>query len=147
LVERRVPGQPADKEVQTVKLAKIPGSRATYEIVLTRTPEGNYKFWLSQPTTTGPRPRAECKVLAPPGETESLRMNRSEMEQAASATGGRFYTLADADQFLQEMPVGNRVTVNSAGPPFLAWNHLLLFLLTIGILTTEWVLRKKENLL
>src|SRR5712691_6182361 len=31
-------------ETQTLQLAKLKGSRATYETLLTRTPEGEYKF-------------------------------------------------------------------------------------------------------
>jgi hypothetical protein len=145
LVERRA-GR-GDSESRTVQLAKLPGSRAIYETVLTRTPEGEYKFWLVQPTVPKPQPRAECKVLAPPSEMERLRMNQAEMEQASADTRGRFYTLADADRLLDELPTGNRVTVNSSGPPWLLWNHLLLFLLALGLLTVEWLLRKQKNLL
>ena len=66
---------------------------------------------------TGPKPRAECKVLAPPGEMERLRMNQAEMERAAEETHGHFYTLADADQLLDDLPAGTRVTLNTPGPP------------------------------
>jgi hypothetical protein len=86
-------------------------------------------------------------VLAPPGEMERLRMNQAEMEQAAAESRGRFYTLVDADRLLDELPTGNRVTVNSSGPPWLIWNHLLLFLLALGLLSVEWLLRKQKNLL
>jgi hypothetical protein len=146
VVERRASGRPSDTEVRTVQLAKVEGSRATFESTLTQTPEGEYKFWLSSPTAK-PRPRAECKVLAPPGEMERLRMNQAEMEQAASESQGRFYTLADADRLLDELPAGNRVTVNAPGPPVVVWNYPLLFLLAVGFLTTEWLLRKQKNLL
>ena len=66
--ERRARGKGGDTEVRTIQLAKVDGSRATYEALLTQTPEGDYKFWLSQPTAPSPKPRAECRVLAPPGE-------------------------------------------------------------------------------
>jgi hypothetical protein len=39
------------------------------------------------------------------------------------------------------------VTVNSTGPPWLLWNSSALFLLALGLLTTEWLLRKQKNLL
>src|SRR5262249_1010899 len=68
VVERRATARAEDSEVRTVQLAKLEGSRATYEAVLTRTPEGEYKVWLSQPATGEPKPRAEARVLAPPGE-------------------------------------------------------------------------------
>jgi uncharacterized membrane protein len=146
VVERRAFDKVADKETRTVKLSKLEGSRGTFEATLTQTPEGEYKFWLSEPAAK-PRPRAECKVLAPPGEMELLRMNQAEMEVAATTTQGRFYTLAEADRLPDELPSGNRVTVNAPGPPLLVWNSALLFLLALGLLTTEWLLRKQKNLL
>jgi len=146
VAERKVPGRNGDTEVRSVQLNKLEGSRAAYESVLTRTPEGEYKFWLSQPTAT-PKPRAECRVLAPPGEMDRLRMNQSEMERAAEDTHGKFYTLADANRIPDELPAGNRVSVRAPGPPYLLWNHVLLFTLALLFLTSEWLLRKEKNLL
>jgi hypothetical protein len=74
-------------------------------------------------------------------------MNQVEMELAASASQGKFYSLADADRLPDELPAGNRVTVNASGPPWLVWNTAVLFLLALGLLTTEWLLRKQKNLL
>ena len=96
---------------------------------------------------TGPKPRAECKVLAPPGEMEQLRMNQAEMERAAEETQGRFYTLADAERLLGDLPSGTRVTLNTPGPPSLLWNHAGIFALAIFFLTGEWILRKRKHLL
>jgi hypothetical protein len=146
VAEKRMPGRPGEAEVRTLQLSKVEGSRASYETVLTRTPEGEYKFWLSQPTAV-PKPRAECRVLAPPGEMDRLRMNQAEMERAAEETHGRFYTLADADRVPEELPAGNRVTVRAPGPPFLIWNHAALFAAAMLFLTSEWLLRKEKNLL
>ncbi|HTU19616.1 MAG TPA: VWA domain-containing protein, partial [Gemmataceae bacterium] len=115
-VERRNSAKPGDSEVRTVQLPKVEGSRATYETMLTQTPEGQYKFWLASPSAT-PKPRAECKVVRPPGEMERLRMNQADMERAADESQGRFYTIADADRLLDELPTGTRVTVNAPGPP------------------------------
>jgi hypothetical protein len=145
-VERRNPAKAGDSEVRTVQLSKMEGSRATYETLLTQTPEGEYKFWLASPSAT-PKPRAECKVVRPPGEMERLRMNQTDMERAADESHGRFYTIADADRLLDELPTGTRVTVNAPGPPYVVWNHFALFLLALGLLTTEWLLRKQKNLL
>jgi hypothetical protein len=136
----------ADKETRTLKLTRVEGTRGSYEIDLKQTPEGDYRFWLSEPTAK-PRPQAECKVLAPPSEMELLRMNQAEMELAATASQGRYYSLADADRLADELPTGNRVTVNASGPPWLVWNTALLFVLALGLLTTEWLLRKQKNLL
>ncbi len=146
VAERRNPARPGDTEVRTLQLSKVEGSRATYEALLTQTPEGEYKFWLSSPSVT-PKPRAEARVLTPPGEMERLRMNQVDMERAAEESHGQFYTLANADRLVAELPVGTRVTVNAPGPPYLVWNHFALFLLALSFLSTEWLLRKQKNLL
>ncbi|HEY7326561.1 MAG TPA: VWA domain-containing protein [Gemmataceae bacterium] len=145
-VERRNPAKAGDSEVRTVQLPKVEGSRATYETMLTQTPEGEYKFWLASPSAK-PKPRAECKVVRPPGEMERLRMNQADMERAADESHGRFYTIADADDLLDDLPTGTRVTVNAPGPPYVMWNHFAMFILALGLLTTEWLLRKQKNLL
>jgi uncharacterized membrane protein len=108
LVERQPPPSPkapGEKETSQLELARVEGSRLTYEAVLTKTPPGSYRFWLVSPEVeTKPRPRAECVVLPPPGEMDILRMNQAEMQRAAEVSGGRFYNLADAEKLLKDLP-------------------------------------------
>jgi von Willebrand factor type A domain/Aerotolerance regulator N-terminal len=146
VMERRTAGRPGETDVRTINLTKMDGSRATFEALLTQTPEGEYKFWLSTPAVT-PKPRAEAKVVAPPGEMERVRMNQSEMEAAAAESYGRFYTLAEADHLIDDLPTGTRVTVNAPAPPNVIWNSTPMFLLVLGLLSMEWVYRKQKNLL
>jgi hypothetical protein len=147
VVERRNPARAGDTEVRTVQLSQLKGSRASFEALLTQTLEGEYKFWLSQPAVSGPKPRAEARVLTPPGEMENLRLNQPDLERAAEQSHGKYYSIADADRLVSELPVGTRVTVNAPGPPLLLWNHFALFLLALSFITTEWLLRKQSNLL
>jgi hypothetical protein len=149
LVERKFSKQdsPDEVESQSLVLAKVEGSRATYEGHLTRTPEGDYQFWLTSPADAEPRPHAECRVLPPPGEMDRVRMNQQDMERAADETHGHFYTLADADNLLQDLPAGTRVALNSTHPPLLLWNRPAVFLLAMVLLTAEWFLRKRKHLL
>jgi len=88
VLERLLPGRGGrnETEIQTLTLSKVEGSRATYEGLVTVTPEGDYRFWLSSPSVSGAKPRTECRVLAPPGEMDRLRMNQQDMERAAEET-------------------------------------------------------------
>jgi hypothetical protein len=140
-------GAAVESEKETLRLTKVEGSRATYEGLLTRTPEGAYRFWLSQPEVAGAAPRAEARVLPPPGEMEQLRMNRADLERAAEETHGHFYTLADADHLLDDLPSGSRVALSTPQPPQTLWNHAAVFGLALGLLGAEWVLRKRKHLL
>ncbi len=143
-IEREGPG--GETETQSLQLTKLEGSRATFEGFLNRTPEGKYKFSLSSPTVAGPKPHAEATILKPPGESDRLRMNQEEMERAAEETHGKFYTLADADHLPADLPTGSRVTLSTPGPPWLLWNHPLLFVFLLLVLATEWILRKRKHL-
>jgi hypothetical protein len=151
VVERRPLGKKnAEPEARTtLTLARAGESRTTFEKIHDQTPQGEYTFWLSQADkdVPNPKPRAECKVLAPPGEMYGLRMNQSDMETAAEETRGKFYTLATADNVLDELHVGARVTLNASGPPWAVWNHVVFFLAALLFLSTEWLLRKRKNLL
>ena len=80
-------------------------------------------------------------------EYDQLRMNAQEMSKAADATQGQFYTLATADQVVDDVPSGGRVSIPTGRPPFLVWNHTIVFLLVMLLLTSEWLLRKRKHLL
>jgi hypothetical protein len=139
---------PLETEKETLRLAKVEGSRAAYETMVTRTPEGDYKFWLSSPIVPDPKPRAETRVLPVPGEMEVLRMNQVDMERAAEETHGHFYTLADADKLFEDLPPGSRVAVKTQQQrPLLIWNQAAMFALALGLLGTEWFLRKRKHML
>lgn len=131
---------------QSLQLAAVAGSRASYEAVVTRTPEGEYKFTLAT-SEAGPVPTAEARVLPPLGEMDRLRMNRPEMERAAQVSRGRFYTVADADQLIDELPPSPRVTLDQPRPPWPLWNTPAAYALVLGLACAEWVLRKRQQLL
>jgi hypothetical protein len=163
----------AETEIQTLQLAKVEGSWATYEAILTKTREGEYRFWLSNPDVSkqqpsGKKPSATATVVRPPGETDRLRFNRSELVQAAAASrskeelaaavgAGRkepgFYTLATADQVLDDLSLETvaatgQVVPYSPRPPWPVWNHFVfVFLPLLMLLTSVWILRKTGNLL
>jgi hypothetical protein len=161
-------------EISTLQLAKVPESFATYEAVQTSTREGEYRFWLSEPSDVakfqpdGEKPSAVAKVVRPPGETEHLRFHRLELIQAAAASrskeelkaagdAGRsepgFYTVATADKVLEDLSLDTvaaygQVARYAPRPPWPVWNlFAFVFLPLVLMLTAVWVLRKSANLL
>ena len=109
-------------------------------------------MWLLTPDVRktqpdGESPAADAIVELPPGELDRLRMNAQELLQAADATQGGFYTLATADRVVDEIPPGVRVSLSAPRPPFLVWNHWMVFSLVMLLLTAEWFLRKRKHLL
>ena len=184
VVEYRPPSkqdiQP-EPEVQTIQLAKLEGSWGTFEHTLSRTREGKYRFRLISPDVSklqpdNEKPSAEATVELPPGELDRLRMNQLELSGAAEATQGRFYTILDANELLDDLPTGFRVSLGPggsagpgggtgpSGPPAVSpggdrvslgspmpaiklWNQWWMFAIIMFLLTSEWVLRKRKHML
>jgi hypothetical protein len=145
LANGSVVGSSAESSV--VQLAKIEGSRATYQALLTRTPIGDYRFTLVTPELETGKPQAEAKVLPAPGERDRLEMNRADLARAAGESRGRFYTLADADRLIDELPAVERIPLHQPVPPIPVWNHVALYALLLSLLAAEWLLRRQECLL
>jgi hypothetical protein len=74
-------------------------------------------------------------------------MNEQELRQAAEATQGNFYTLTSADQVLEDVPGGVRISLSAPTDPKRLWNHWMIFALVMFLLTSEWLLRKRKHLL
>ncbi len=147
----RLPGRGGvvgDTENQTVTLSKVDGTRATYETLLTRTPDGEYLFTLTEGDIgkSPNKPRAEARVLPPPGERDRLEMNRTELIRAATESRGKFYTLAEADTLVEDLPDAERVPLNQPCPPFSIWNHAVLYGLIASLLGCEWWLRRRGRM-
>jgi hypothetical protein len=161
-----------ETEIQTLQLARVEGSWATYEGTLTKTREGEYRFWLSNPDVSAlqpnrKKPSAVATVTRPPGE-DNLRFNERELIQAAAASrskeelalmtaAGRktpgYYTLATADQLLEDLSLDTVAATGqlipySPRPPWPVWNLFLFsFLPVMMLLIAGWLLRKAVNLL
>ena len=134
-------------EDRKLTLAKVEGSRATFQALLTSTPEGKYKFRLLEPEVKGNAPTADATVLPPAGELDRVEVNRADLQRAAAESRGKLYTLADADKLIDELPDGVRVSLNQPCPPVPVWNHAASFGLIVMLLGMEWIVRRRERLL
>jgi hypothetical protein len=144
---RKSEAPPGDPETQKLTLSKVEGTRATFQGMLTRTPEGEYRFRLTEPEVPGSRPRAEATVLPPAGERDRLEMNRADLTRAAAESRGKVYTIADAENLIDELREGVRVSLNQPCPPVPVWNHAAAFGLLVTLLAAEWIVRRRERLL
>jgi Mg-chelatase subunit ChlD len=142
------PAPPAG-ETQTLTLARVPAAIPQYETILSRTPEGEYLFTLTEPEPPPgqPPPSAVVRVLPPWSELDRLELDRRNLQEAAARSNGRFFTLADVDALWNQLPSFPRVPLHQADPPTPLWNHPLLYLLLVLLLGSEWLLRKLARLL
>ena len=73
-------------------------------------------------------------------------MDAAALAAAAETTHGKFYTIADADQLLADLPAGRRVPIRNL-PPIPIWNRWWLLSAFLSCITTEWILRKRKGML
>ena len=90
--------------------------------MLGRTREGKYRFRLttpdvSQSSPTGEKPSAEATVELPPGELDRAAHESAGDGRRRRGDEGKFYTLANADQLLEDLPPGFRISVGIQQAP------------------------------
>ena len=74
-------------------------------------------------------------------------MNRSDLERAALLSRGRFYLLADAERLPDDLPEPPRLALHQPRPPYPLWSHPAVFVLGLGLIGAEWLLRKRCHLI
>jgi hypothetical protein len=129
-----------------VTLRRDAARRGVFEGLATDLPEGQYRAWVATPTLEGKPPSQRFSVTAPLGERARLQMDAADLQFAAEQTRGKFYTLENAGRLLEDLPRGRQVRIESL-PPEPIWNSWKLATLLVGLLVTEWLLRKKAGML
>jgi hypothetical protein len=126
-----------------LKLKRAPGSRDVFEGILPQAQEGEYEVrLLPPPILHGPTPSTAFQVEAPAGEFERIQMNEPELIRIAAATGGKFYTPLTASTLMADLPKPSKVPLDT-DPPIPLWNTKALLILFLTVITAEWILRKR----
>jgi hypothetical protein len=129
-----------------LSLKQLPGTRNVFEGALPQAPEGDYEVrLLPPPILEGPIPTATFRVEAPASEFERVQMNEPELIRAAESTGGKFYTPITASTLLQDLPRPSKVPLDT-DPPIPLWNTWPVLALFLSLITLEWVLRKRRQM-
>ena len=77
-------------------------------------------------------------------ELEAPQLNEDLLKQLAVETGGAYFTMADAKSVTENVAdVQNPVFVDAERE---LWNHPLILIAVVGLLGTEWFLRKRIGL-
>ncbi len=128
------------------KLDRNAVNRGVFEATLGDLADGAYHAWLAAPALEGNAPAADFSVVAPPGELETVQMDAAELKRAADETRGRFYRINTVDRLLEELPPGRQVPIETL-PPKVLWNQWWLLATFLGLITSEWILRKRKGML
>jgi hypothetical protein len=131
---------------QRIKLERNAVSRGVFEGSLANAPDGRYHAWVASPTVAGQAPSADFLISAPPGELERVQMDADELKRATSETRGRFYHINEVDRLLGDLPPGHQVPIETL-PPVVLWNQWWVLATFLGLIVSEWILRKRKGML
>jgi hypothetical protein len=131
---------------ERIQLQRNATNRGIFEATKSDATDGKYHAWVAVPTLDGKAPAADFLVVAPPGEFERVQMDTAELKLAADETRGRFYRVNTVDRLLDELPPGTQVPIETL-PPKVLWNQWWLLAAFLGLIVTEWILRKRKGML
>jgi hypothetical protein len=129
-----------------VTLRRNSAVAGVYEGSLADLADGQYEVVMVEPQLSGNPAAVKFSVVPPPGEFARTEMDAAALSAAAETTRGKFYTIADADKLLADLPAGRRVPIRNL-PPIPIWNRWWLLSAFLSCLTAEWILRKRKGML
>jgi hypothetical protein len=149
------PGEPPKAEraaVAIVPLHAMAGQPRTFAATAPALPAGRYLVRLEArqvadgaSSPTSPPPEAALEIT-PRQTTELVELSaaRDPLDRLAATTGGRVFTVSDADRLPEVLQ--RRLIVKTWTEETTLWDRPWALGLFFGILTFEWVLRKRVGL-
>ncbi len=133
-----------DGRTETVQLPAVPSRPGLYRTGLEVERTGLYRAWIE---VGGERASStEFEVVLPSRENADPSPDPRALASLSSLTGGRAVDLAHLRALLEELP-GNeerREPISSKLQD--AWDRWLTILVALGVLSAEWILRKRWEL-
>jgi len=119
-----------------------------YECTYTPETEGNYEVAVRVEGAQTDKAVTGFLVSEPLQEFSDAGLKREALEAAASVAGGRYYAPDDvaglAGQIRQDIRALQRAGRVGGRSP--VWDMPLLFLLLVGLLVAEWIIRRRHGL-
>jgi hypothetical protein len=136
------------REATSITLRATPQQPGRYEAAVTADALGRNVLRIELPdaTETGPNVEATFSVAPPSSETQRIWQDEPLLRELAAESGGRYFTTADLDSLPEAIP-DRQQTVIVQGKPQPVWDTSRWLLLIVGLLVTEWALRKRWKLL
>ncbi len=146
-------GNPESEAVAVVPLRAVPGQPRTFDGAAPSLPLGTYVVRLDVPQLGdalhlqegGRTPEAALEVVArDTSERVELAAARDPLDRLAAATGGRVLRDDEADELSTLLRARTKQTMRTEETPL--WDSPWALAVFIGILTVEWVMRKRVGL-
>jgi len=133
-----------DGEVEELTLLLVPGREGIYRSSFEVDRPGVYQAWIE---AEGERIAAtDFELLLPSRENTDPSPDPDLMRSIASLSGGRAVSLASIDELAAEFPGDEERREPISSELRDAWDNWITLLLALGILSVEWILRKRFEL-
>ena len=133
--------RPDQTEIEA-RLAEEPASKGLYRAELRLDQVGSYEI-----TAAGPKDMKEHITLiagASSEEYRDVRPDRGQLTALAEASGGKLFTIDQADELLRSLDTKPRTEERNIEAPL--WDCPLMLLLILGLCLSEWFFRKRSGL-
>jgi len=134
------------REPERLTLRSAGDAPEQFEGILPSARPGTYVVrMLPPPVLDGEPPTAEFRVEPPADELDRVQLDRAELVRTADRSGGVAYSILETETLLDDLPPARKVPLDT-DPPIPLWNDGRLLALFLGLLTTEWVMRKRKQM-
>jgi len=143
-------GEPSQQSVTPVSLAPVPGREGFYQGRFVPRKTGAYHLRMELATAgTGPAVvEREILVTQPDIELRDPAMQRSRLQQLVAEAGeGQYCDADEAIALAALIPDRSRTPPPIRERPRPLWDNRYVLMALVGLLTIEWILRKKAKLL
>jgi hypothetical protein len=124
----------------TVTLRPLPDQKGLYRGEFVAPPQGQYEFWVDRDERT----RLPLNVGESRIEFSEIAMNEPMLRQLAVASGGAFFR--EEDLFKLPSTIAQRAERVKSRQEVDLWSSPAFFLLLLGVVTAEWIMRKVTQL-
>ncbi len=129
----------------SVRLSRLPESPRILQTTVEGLLPGEYTA--SWENIDGQQPvEKKFVVSSPPSERANLKSDYEALRELAEVSRGQFYQSGEVANLFDDLPRGRRARLGGL-PPKPVWNSPWIALLMIGLLTAEWILRRKARML
>ena len=129
-------------------LKRTSGQAGAYSGTFTPNSTGVHTARLEGPESEGERVRMETSFTVDTPELERTKtwLDRPLLEELATLSGGKYFSMNDLDQVVGSIP-DRREEIETRGPPIPLWDNAWTLCAVVVLLALEWGIRKRFKLI
>jgi len=137
----------SDSATEKIRLVAIANQPGRYEAAFTASKLGQSTLRVQLPGgSTDDSIETSFQVELPSLETSQTWLNRPLLQDIAKLSGGKYFAIDEMAELAASVP--NRTeTIEERSRPLPLWDVPAMLVLLVGLLSTEWLLRRRYNLL